>query len=372
VSRITFSKLDRLEKCAGGHALPQVYSEGAAASRGSAIHAYLCNVSLGVADALTQVPEEHRAFCAALPPPDAGIPELAVAYNYETGAVRELGVNIGREYELQPGEIGGTLDLAKPDEVHDYKAGFLDVEGPETNLQLGAQALVWARLRGLSEVKATVRKITEAATFEDRTATLDVFALAEVERRIREIVRWCRRAEHVVRAGGVPDVSDGEHCRWCPARAACPAKVAALVQLRQPDGLAKRFEALLGEAPAEALALYERAEEAMKTIRAQIYAFARENPIRLADGHVFGPRSSTREGVDARSAWPVLLEVGGAELAAAACEVETSKAAIERALAAAGLGARKREVFDLLRRANAITSKTTETVTRHKPKETAQ
>jgi hypothetical protein len=371
VSRITFSKLDRLERCAASHALPQVYSEGVHAARGSAIHAYLCALSLGTSRevALAAVPEEHRTLCAALDAPQAGTPELAVAWSFETGEARALGVNVGRDYETRDGEIAGTLDLlvdGEPPEVIDYKAGFLDVAPPASNLQLGAQALSVARLRGAAEVKATVRKIKDDGTTEDRSHVLDVFALVEVEARIKEIVRYTRRAERLVRAGQTPDVAEGEHCRWCPARAACPAKVGALVQLRKPDGLAQRFEALLGEAPAEALALYERAEEAMKTIRGQLYAFAREQPITLPDGQVFGLRSTTRNSVDAQTALRVLTALVGSEAAAPAFELETSRAAILRAVPKA----QHKAALAALEEAGAFIPKTTETVTKFQPRST--
>ena len=373
---ITFSKLARLRACAASEALPQVFSPPSEhADRGNAIHAYLCKRSQGAlkADALAAVPLEWRDLCAALPEVSPGTAEMAFAWNYETGAVRVLGEDIGRDYKLEEGEIAGTADLVGIDcnaaraEVTDYKAGFLDVEPARTNLQLGALAMCVAKVADVSAVLVRIRKITESGEFIDNEHELDAFDLAGIESELREILKHVRTAQRIVRAGGTPNVVEGEHCRWCPAKLACPAKVSALVQLRTPGGLSQKFEALLGEAPAQALAAYEAAEEAMKTIRAQLYAYARENPIALPDGQVFGPVSTTREQVDASVAWPVLLELGS-QVSADAIEAKTSKAAIERAIAKHGHAERKKEVFGRLRDVGAFLSKTTEAITKHREK----
>jgi hypothetical protein len=373
MSLFSFSALERVSKCAASAALPRVYSVGDAAARGKHIHAFLCAISKGSSldQALVGIPADLREFCAALPTPDPGTPEIAFAWHSETGAVRVLGSDIGRDYVTDPAEIPGTADvvLLEPGRVRvdDYKAGFLDVEPAASNLQLAALALCAARVTGASEVTVRIRKVTESAAFEDDTATLDVFALAETEKLLKETVRHVHQALRIVRAKAVPHVSEGDHCRWCPVKLSCPAKVSALVALRTPEGVATQFSALLGEDAAQALALYERAEEAMKTIRGQLYGYARDNPIRLSDGQVFGPVTSSREEVDATRAWPVLAELG-AEVAAAAVEASSSKAAIDRALVRFGLGERKREVMARLREVGAFTSKESTTVRKHKEK----
>jgi Protein of unknown function (DUF2800) len=373
VSLFSLSAAERVSKCAASAALPRVYSEGSHASRGKEIHAFLCAVLKGTPrdTALAAVPADLREFCAALPAPDAGTPELAFAWHSETGAVRVLGSDIGRDYQTDPAEIPGTADVVQLEpgacRVDDYKSGFLEVTPAAANLQLGALALCAARVSGASEVTVRIRKITESATFEDDSAVLDVFALAEVEKLLKETVRHVHTALRLVRAKAMPNVTEGEWCRWCPARLACPAKMGAIMALRAPEGVATQFGALLGEDATQAHALYERAEEAMKTIRGQLYGYARDNPIRLPDGQVFGPVTSTREEVDATVAWPVLAELGP-EVAAAAVEASSSKAAIDRALVRFGLGEKKREVMGRLRDAGAFISKETTTVRKHKEK----
>jgi RecB family exonuclease len=370
--RLTFSALPRLEKCAASVALPWATRESGASSRGTAIHAFLCALSKGTPRelALDGVPEEHRALCALLPDPDAGTPELAFAWNFETGAVRVLGSDLGRNYDTTPEEIAGSADLVVLDpsraEVTDYKTGARAVDPAADNLQLGALALCVAKLTGARTVRVRIRKITEVGAFEDEVAELDAFALAWVEERLRTVVQRVRAAQRATESGSAPDVAEGDHCFFCPARLACPAKVAALVQLRTPQAVVARFAALLTEDAAAAYTVYERAEEALRTIRRQLYAYAAQQPIPTGDGQLFGAVSDSREEVDGARALAVLLAEVGPAVASKAITAESSKAAIERALSGAGLKTRRREVFRRLRDAGAITKRTTTRVRKFK------
>lgn len=368
---ISFSKLARLRQCASSAALPQIYSEsGDAAQRGNEIHAYLCRKSQGKSQDECEkgLSKENVLFCRNLPFPLDGTPEMAMAWHEDTGNVRMLGEDIGRNYVLLDGEIAGTADLVAINVdtgtpiVSDYKTGRWDAEHPSTNLQLGALAVCVAKLAEASRVIVRIIKVLDDATFHVTEHTLDAFDLAAVETEMRQIMRRVRSAERMVRAGQIPDLTEGPECTFCNAKLHCPAKVGALVQLRNPTGLARRFDALLGEDPAEALALFEKAEEAVKTLRGQLYAFAKENPIRTKEG-IFGPVPRTVEGVDAALAVPVLRSLGDS-FAGDAVEVSTSKAAIERACQAHGID--KKEVMAALRSANAFSTKTTETIRLHK------
>jgi hypothetical protein len=110
-----------------------------------------------------------------------------------------------------------------------------------------------------------------------------------------------------------------------------------------------------------ALDRWRAASAALKEVGAALYAYAKEAPIPLGDGRVWGPVTSYRQTIDAATAWPVLVGLWGADAARAAMRLETSKAGIGRGLDVAGgegpKAARLRAVMDALDAAGAVGSK---------------
>src|SRR5207237_1289705 len=143
-----------------------------------------------------------------------------------------------------------------------------------------------------------------------------------------------------------------------------------LVRLGAPQGIEQRFDALLTGATArQAYEVYQRAEEVMGAIRGKLYAWARENPIELDGGKVFGLTEMERESVDGGIVYTVLASLYNHDVAAKACEYTSSKAAIERALKEVAprgsLAAYKRKALDEIAARGGIEVKKIETIKEH-------
>ncbi len=354
----TASGLDRAVACPGSVTLPQAPSTGAAAAAGSAIHAYLADP----AHDLDAVPEEHREACAAidlaaLPAGAEWAHEVTVAWDPATGRGREVGRDLGRHYPAT-GEIFGTADVIglTPDAVHvyDYKSGWGAVPAPTENWQLRFLALAAAEAYGRDTARVGLIHLNGDAP-RYRTATFDALDLAATAAELRAALKtW---------VPGAPIVQ-GEHCRYCPAFDSCPAKLALF---------RAAVDIPLAITPENARAVYLRAEavaQVLGRVRAGLEMYAREHPIPLGDGLVYGPTTTERESVDAAAAQRVLTAIHGAEVAAAAIEAKTSKAAIERAIGAVAPRGQKGKLVAAALRAIAteggIQVRRTETVREHK------
>jgi hypothetical protein len=376
---LSASSLQRVDACPASAVLPRSVHDSPWSAKGTEIHAHLKRLAQGVSvdESLKQVPETWRSICAEIPDPGKGIAEVAFAYDVETGKVRELGRDIDRQYgKLAPTEIPGSLDFLcmVGDVLHidDYKSGRTEVPPARENLQLHTQALMACRAYGASKARVSLVHIRDdGSTYRD-AHDLDAFDLAEVADRLSRLWTRVQIAKKAVAQGKQPDVREGKHCEFCPAKNACPAKVAWLVRLGAPQGIEQRFDALLTGATArQAYEVYQRAEEVMGAIRGKLYAWARENPIDLGDGKVFGPTTFERETIDGEVAWKALESLHGTNVAMRACELTTSKAAIERALKEiaprGSLAAFKRKALDEIAERGGIEVKVSETIKEHLP-----
>ena len=119
-----------------------------------------------------------------------------------------------------------------------------------------------------------------------------------------------------------------------------------------------------------------RGWEALKRAKAvlgeveRIYrAFAAAEPVFLVSGKMLGEVTKTRESIDGAVALRVLTQLHGAEVAQAACEVETSKAAIKAALKPGAkrgtLEAMFRAALDAIGTADGISTKRSTSVEEH-------
>lgn len=357
--RVTASQLDRFRHCPASARLRHVHSTTPGSARGSAAHAYLYLVraaQVGPDEALLDVPEEHRELCEQieldrLPSGVAG--EVAFAYDVETGGAREIGRGLTREQayaQLRPTEVGGIADVvgvlsssqadavgvygggqgARVGYVGDYKTGWSKVPPAAVNLQVKFLALCATLVYVLDGARVELIHIRDDGSVWRDRAEFDDLELAAFGAEVRDIWR------QVLGAGPDTPVHEGPWCRFCPAYVHCPAKTALLVQLGrgelEPAGGEPETH-LTPENAARAYRLAQRADELVKKLKKQLYAYASQHPIDLGDGLVFGPRQTRgNEILDGDVAWTVLGDLFDTNVADEAMTRAATKKGIERAL----------------------------------------
>src|SRR5690606_19492231 len=348
---ITMSRLPIVARCPASWALP--HAEEAEPSepsrRGRAIHAFLADVSVhGREAALERVPEEYRAICEAIDTdklPTHLAHEVAFRLNLRTGAARELGRNIDRNYELDRSDwdeycIDGTADLVGIDDeddavvVYDYKTGWSAQDDAADHWQIKALALAAARAYGKSNARLGIIRVWESGTVSYDVATFDAFDLDRIEVDLCAVLDRRFEAVNEIRAGRVPTVTTGRHCRYCPAFHACPAQVALVRQAAAaPEDLERRFAELI--TPENAALAYHRIVEVqmvLDRVMKQIKALAEKAPIPLGNNRMLGSVERTRESIVAEKALPILRDHFGDEVARAAAEVSITKTRLRDAL----------------------------------------
>lgn len=309
------SSLEREDLCPPSAALPQVVDVGDEESRdrGRVIHAFIASVVMGTPRelALAAVPDDDwRATCAGIRVADLVEDlrdvraEAAYALDAETLQARFLGAGIDRAYGfLATWETAGTNDLegVRPDglvTVKDWKTGN-NVTPVRDNPQLGFYAAARAAVARVSRVRAVIQYI--GANGRVRATDEHVFGafdLDDFHERHLSIRRRVAEAKRQIRAGEVPTVYPGDHCRWCPALQACPAHV-SLVRATVSathlgpiplDGalsiseIAPIVAAMPPEDQARAWDLANRGLRVFDAIKESLKLVARQSPIRLENG----------------------------------------------------------------------------------------
>jgi len=247
VATFTASSIARVSACPASEALPHVRTATSPeAARGVAAHEYLYRLHNGELreQILAEVPEAHREYCASieLRPVPGAVAEVAVAYDVLTRTARLLDVT-GRAYgALRDSEIAGTCDLFVPASserattVVDWKTTH-DIEGVRRYVpQLEFYALAFARAHRLSRIRYEIVAIDEQGKAHyPIQCELDFEDLGVIASRVEQAWRASRAqiaaaAEHTrsTVAPWVPSVTEGDHCRYCPAWRACPGKRAVL------------------------------------------------------------------------------------------------------------------------------------------------
>lgn len=335
---MTGSGVERHALCPASAVLPRVETISDDAERGKAIHAFLEAVNRdGREKALAAVPDDLRAACEALDtsrlPTDPArfAAEVAFAYDTVSGKARELGRGIGRRYDVAPTEIAGTADvIALLDDdgvyVSDFKSGWSRRTAAKDSLQLRFYALAAARAYGRTRaVVQVIRVFEDGETWTDE-ATLDAFDLDAFALDLGALASQIEGDRKLYAEGVEPQQVEGSHCRWCPAFARCPAKAALLAG---PPSLEITPE---GAAAAYAkLRLYKEAVERAESI---LKDYARQHPIPLPDGQVYGVRYDATRSIDGKVAASTLRDLLG-PAAEAAIMMEVTQASIKRALKAA-------------------------------------
>lgn len=371
---ITMSRLPIVVPCPASAALPYVTRDvGAPAKRGSAIHAYLAEVSqVGREKALASVPEEYLDACEAIDTerlPTHLAPEVAFLLDLETGEAEEIGRDIDRRYpdDVGPMQIVGTADLVGIDEgagavvVYDYKTGWAAQEEAGLHWQIRGLALAAARAYGQSAARIGIIRVPETGRPSYDVAELDAFDLDAIEDSLRRTLARVAYWREAVAAGRTPDVHMGSHCRYCPAAYSCPGQVGLLRAVAlSPDVAEPALDELTPEVAAEAYRRAQHIEAMLARVKAQLEGVATRAPIPLGDGRELGPVTMRREKLLADVALPILREHYGEGVAKAAVELRTSKKAIRDALRpyAQRLDAKitdiEREALDLIRGADGV------------------
>lgn len=240
---VTASSIGRVRACPESEALPHVREASSpAAQQGTAAHEYLYRLHNGEPrdEALLSVPEAYRAYCERIeitPVPGASA-EVAMVYDVLTQRARLLDVT-GRQYgELAPSEIAGTCDLWVPSAstVVDWKTIHRPIDPQDHVPQLEFYALALARIYRLASVRVEIVTINDSSEMGyPYQAEYDYEDLAAIAGRIKRA--WQRagearaaRADHELAnaAPWTPNVTEGNHCTYCPAWRYCPAKRAVL------------------------------------------------------------------------------------------------------------------------------------------------
>lgn len=383
----TASSLWLAALCPASHVLPQTRMVSADMERGTAVHRYLERLpEVGRARALAEVPPEHREMCERIDPAQVpqGLREAAYAWNVDTGEVLHLGNGIGRDYtaalrrklEERDGSadqeamhragqgggaaaqarlhegggrpvvakgdheaaaaqpvgrwIFGTADVVETDGpvvVSDYKVTDVPIDGNSLlkpagqSHQLRFLALAVARLTGADAVEVAHLRVGGDGRIDgsDR-AGLGYFDLAQVGEEVRGIVAGVERAAGQAQ----PDLSPGDHCRFCAAAQRCPSTRALIGQLIEDLDMAP----LPVIADAVAWQWVKEARAALDLLDQELRRRAALMPIHLPDGREVREVEVEQRRLDPRVTFDVMRDAYGRGASWQA--METSKAAVQR------------------------------------------
>lgn len=350
--------------CLGSQVFPRVQVTSADNASGNVVHGYLAAAkTMGKGAALAAIDDdEMRAKCDAIDLesiPAGADSELTVAWDPDTDTGRILGSNLGRDYTAaMPGEFVGTADLvgrvADAVEGGDFKTG-LQVKKARDSWQARALSLFSARAIGAESARFTMlylghdgRWYPDKAEFD----AMDLSTFADELRALKQRIGAVRAA--FAATGALPALHVGPHCRYCPSVPFCPAQGAlAKAMVSDLSVIDQGIAALTDDEAGRAWEMLRMAEKLVERIKEGLQERARVQPIPLPDGKVLQevPWSSTK--IDGKVALRVLKEEGGDDLVFAAASV--SKASIDRALAAAGKGAKEAKlVLGEIERAGGI------------------
>lgn len=318
---ITASKAELAKQCPGAFALPHSDIRTADAEDGIARHK-VWEDAIGAGDIPEELDERWPGFSWRA--------EVPFALDIATGLGRELPKGDGhRDYTMaNTFEVCGTADVVglSPDKrklvIVDRKS-FDEVPRASVNLQTGIAATSLARAYGVEDAEVGI--YYEARPFD--LAQLDAFDLDAFAVRIGDIVR---------KTVGSKELNEGAWCKHCPAFGSCPIKRRLAVEL-QADDAADRIEMLLplsdDDAAARLYVFADRVRMLLKRADAILAARAKERPIPLLNGKVYGLRKALgNTKVDGDIAFRVLLELHGEKVANDAVKRVATQDGIEEAI----------------------------------------
>jgi len=347
---LTGSALDRAEVCPASCALPAARSTSPYATRGRVLHRFFERLQTVDRDtALADIEsEDERLICEAVDldglPLDGIATEVTFAFDPATGSARELGRGLERDYSSASAtEIVGTIDLVAFDPetrtayVGDYKTGHRFVTPAAKSRQIHLAAVCAAIVYGAEHVEAEVIRLRDKELPWVSHATFDAFDLGLLGVELAQIRTRVDAVAAALTAGEIPDVSEGEHCRYCPSQHVCPAKVSLALQLgaaAMPLSVSRTVGELTAPVAGEAYHRLVAIEGLCKLVRQQLESLALSRPIPLGDGRYLGPTTSRgRESLDADAVHGRMLVLYGQEIADLAAP--SSRAALKKTVATA-------------------------------------
>jgi len=342
----TASRLYLARECPPAFALPHLDVPTEAAELGKARHAERdAQIEAG------QIPE----VLAKRWPGYAWRSELAYAYDYATGRGRILGRGLNRDYSsASPTEICGTADAVgyrehAPVVVIDWK-GFEEVECAATNVQLHFGALALTRAIGTDEAEVAIHY--EARPVD--VASIDAFDLEAFAADILTIIEGIIAARARARMGHELAYKEGEHCKYCPAFHACPRKRHLAVELNAKVEQSQAGKMLFAfDDDVEAARAYEfaaRIAQFLGNLRAALAMRAKERPIPLGNGRLYGPvEKPGNEKLDGDIVYNLVKEKYGQGIADAAVLRSATKKRLAEALEFAGVANKAGAERDLLK-----------------------
>ena len=298
--------------------------------------------------------------------------EVCLSYDPATGEgrthdIKDRAYPLGRVYY-------GTADVASRRQqdrsvyVLDWKTGRGAVPAAHVNPQLGMLALALARVHGVDRATVALGIIDERGHVAWDVAALDGWALDGWEERLKRLA--------TLLADDPGDPRPGAQCRNCRCFDFCPATTALVRQLAAaPGDVAAAFGAMLTvESAAVAYGKLKQIDALTKALHTALMDYARERPITLPNGYVYGLCESSLEHLDGDVTHRVLAALHGIEIADAACQVKrtVTKAALRDALRPHAhdghtIAALEREAIHAVREAGGATTKRSTTVKEHKP-----
>lgn len=350
----TGSSLDRIALCPASAALPQITevddNEQSARNRGTAVHKFLeRTAALGREAALAEVDLKHRDRCESINTAKLAdrlklSTEVAVAYNWRDDTARILTPIAPRAYEVSEDEIAATLDIAAYDPVDrrvysgDFKGPRAWLPAPESSMQLGLGALALARIYDADEAEVEYIRILDQGEQRRFNATLDAFGLEAAAERVRSTLGLVSVMRSKWEGGSVPNVVEGAHCRYCPAKMFCPAKTAGMRAVLNGEQRLSLREPITPENASRFYEMFRTAKDLLAQAEAATYAYAKLTPIKVRDeddGSIryFGELS--REGndvLDGGKTHAVIAKRYGGEVANEVVTMDTSKRAIGDAI----------------------------------------
>jgi hypothetical protein len=370
------SKLPLAMTCAASVTLDRADSVNEASDDGLDIHQFMRDLaSMSREEALARVPERVRERCEAIDlealPVQRWEAEVAFAYDVATETTRLVGYDIGRNYGPRESdtELFVTVDAYALDElagrvfVGDWKTGRRQVTSARDNWQLRLGALAAARYAMVDQADAAVVRLPDGGRPWVDPVSWDDFDLSMFASDLRELVRRLQEPARIIPV-------TGEHCRFCPAFASCPAQGRLIAKLAlTPEQVEQEVLALLTDENA-ALA-YERwrtVDATLQRVKSALYTYASSHPIHLPDGSVFGRVETEREELDGEVVRAILSEAYGPEVGEKAVEFSATKASVERAMRVvyeakkrAGekvtISGLKSEALEVIRRADGVVPK---------------
>lgn len=336
------SSVGRALACPASHILPREDRGGRAADDGTARHealaAYLEHGRVPAESSLAAW-VQGLDEAGVLEPLRGAESEVAMARDVVWGGGRLIGRHVGREYgDVSPSEVVGSADYLRFDgqtvEVVDLKTGRGEVPPAQSNQQLLTLALLARSVYGGRAVRVGLLLAPEGGTPRWDWADIDDATLAGHHEKLVGLYQRLAVGREQHRQGKPLDVQPGTHCRYCPARGACPAQQSLAKQAAAtPETFRATWQASLaaGEAAPVYRALLALRSEA-DAIEEAMREAARQGPLDVGDGRQYGWRVVQRESIDAEAAWTVLGERYGVDVARQAMTLATSKAGIERAL----------------------------------------